>query len=337
MSLRSSALPKLAACSSFKGKRGPAGPAALRGTTIDYKWRQSLHEEYWGCEFDAWDNDEDPAELNIDDIKSLQWGIDAVKKICGSDIAFLMTKASDLKVDIPRTNSTGEMDGLLEEKRLTFDLKTGMIRNYREQMAAYALGMMTRTFTEDWTCYLIFCDQEEVVRHDFTFEEADAIVKHVAAAYHTPGKVPTQCEYCGWCAHQNNCITRIHAANQAFNTSGRLIAGESFDEILDDEDKLSEFLDGASVIGDYQAQAKNKAKELGGIDGWKTVKFKGREFVKAEKISSLLDKNGIDFADVLEYVRIPAAKLRELIGDDAETAITRGNDVLQLRKAKRTQ
>ncbi|MCP4444909.1 MAG: DUF2800 domain-containing protein [Myxococcales bacterium] len=335
MSLRCSALPKLAVCSSFEGKRGPAGPAALRGTTVDYEWRKAIFEMVGSDEeFDAWDNSEAPSELNADDLASMQWGINAATDIAGG--ALIETRASKLKVDIPHTGSTGEMDGLIEGKRITFDLKTGMIRNYREQMAGYALGMMARTFTDDWTCYLIFCDQQEVVRHEFTHDEAFDIVKNIAAAYHTDEKQPTPNEYCGWCQHANTCDARLIAANKTFGQTARLIAGEDFDEILGDEEALAEFLDGASVIGDYQAQGKTRAKEIGGINGWKTVKFKGREFVDKKALPGFIKKNGLDLADVLGYcAALPANKLRELAGEKADEIISRGKEVIQLRKTKK--
>ena len=57
---------------------------------------------------------------------------------------------------------------------MSADLKTGQLRNYREQMAAYALGFMDATFRTEWTAHLLFCDQRQLVTHRFTYEEAKA-------------------------------------------------------------------------------------------------------------------------------------------------------------------
>ena len=80
---------------------------------------------------------------------------------------------------------------------------------------------------------------------------------------------------CSWCAHANTCDARITAANKTFNQAARLVAGGSFDEILDNEEER-EFLDGAHVVTDYQNQAKDRAREIGGVNGWKTVNFRAR-------------------------------------------------------------
>ena len=338
MSLRSSALPKLAQCSSFEGKRGPAGPAALRGTTIDYLWRKQIWElqENDPEDFDPWTNSEDPSELGPADEASIQWGIEAVQLILGEHFGKLETRASRCKVRSPHMNSTGEMDGVCHRTRDTFDIKTGMERNYREQMAAYALGMMEETFETEWTCSLIFCDQRKVVKHTFTYEEAEAIILDVVAKFHTEEKQPTPCEYCNWCAHANTCDARITAANRTFNQAARLVAGDSFDEILDNEEELAEFLDGAHVVTDYQNQAKDRAREIGGVNGWKTVNFKGREFVDKKALPEFIKQNDLDLLEVLGYCSaLPANKLREIAGDKADEIISRGKDVLQLRKTKK--
>ena len=37
-----------------------------------------------------------------------------------------------------------------------FDLKTGQIRDYKQQMAAYALGVMQKTGEKSLTCHLVY-------------------------------------------------------------------------------------------------------------------------------------------------------------------------------------
>ena len=71
---------------------------------------------------------------------------------------------------------TGTADAWLPELGMSADLKSGQLRNYREQMAAYALGFMDATFRTEWTAHLLFCDQRQLVTHRFTYDEAKALV-----------------------------------------------------------------------------------------------------------------------------------------------------------------
>jgi hypothetical protein len=43
-------------------------------------------------------------------------------------------------------------------------------------VAAYAFGLMEEYFAARWTCVLLFCDAREMVVHEFTYEEAEALV-----------------------------------------------------------------------------------------------------------------------------------------------------------------
>ena len=70
----------------------------------------------------------------------------------------------------------------------------------REQMAAYALGLMGAYFAGEWTAHLLFCDQREIETIKFTYEEAHDIVDQVVKSFNDPAKKPNPCEYCAWCA-----------------------------------------------------------------------------------------------------------------------------------------
>ena len=69
---------------------------------------------------------------------------------------------------------------------MSADLKTGQLRNYREQMAAYALGFMEATFRTEWTSHLLFCDQRQLITHRFTYDEAKALVEASSRDSRTP-------------------------------------------------------------------------------------------------------------------------------------------------------
>jgi hypothetical protein len=66
------------------------------------------------------------------------------------------------------------------------------------------------------------------------------------------------------------------------------------------------------------------------------VKFKGREFVDKKALPEFVKQNDLDLMEVLGYCSaLPANKLRELAGDKADQIISRGKEVLQLRKTKK--
>src|SRR5207302_3637034 len=171
-------------------------------------------------------------------------------------------------------------DALISEKLAHADLKTGQKRNYREQMAAYALGLMEQHFASEWTAHLLFCDQRGVVTHRFTYGEAKQIVEDVSARYRDPNKTPTLCDYCSWCAKSETCSARLAAASSALTASN---PGFDFAAVLADNDKLGCFLTACSTLDDFRETAEDAARERlqggTGIRGWKLVSKRGPEFV----------------------------------------------------------
>jgi hypothetical protein len=82
----------------------------------------------------------------------------------------------------------GTADVVVPERLLVVDLKSGKVRNYREQVAAYAFGLMEEHFAMRWTCVLLFCDARQMVVHEFTYEEAQALVEGLLRAVADPAK-----------------------------------------------------------------------------------------------------------------------------------------------------
>src|SRR5207253_1592421 len=145
----------------------------------------------------------------------------------------------------------------LPELGMSADLKTGQIRNYREQMAAYALGFMDATFRTEWTSHLLFCDQRQLVTHRFTYDEAKALVSEVIARFHDFGKEPTVCEYCSWCVKAETCPARLQLAADALRPTE---AQFNFELVLADNDKLGQFLTACAVLDGYRERAEEAAK-----------------------------------------------------------------------------
>jgi len=102
----------------------------------------------------------------------------------------------------------GSMDAYC--KGHLFDLKTGLVRDYKQQMAAYALGVMQKYKEKKLTCHLVYSKTKHVDRFDLTLEEAEDIVYGIVDSVNDPTRSPWPCDYCRWCARKDNCTAIKH-------------------------------------------------------------------------------------------------------------------------------
>lgn len=326
MTLRPSNLPKLAICACFE-PNPIAGPAAERGTKLDGVFRRRVHG----------DKSDDTA-IEKDEQDAVDWAINTLRAIAGT--AEIITAEERCKIEC--LGLTGTADAWLPELGMSADLKTGQVRNYREQMAAYALGFMDATFRTEWTSHLLFCDQRQLVTHRFTYEEAKALVSEVIARFHDFGKEPTVCEYCSWCAKSETCPARLHMVAEALAPLDD--PGFNFELILADNERLGTFLTVVSALDDFRERAEEVAKKrlVAGdkIPGWTLSSRKGAEFVYHDAVGRYIDRFG--FGAVLgAYGNLSGTKFRELwaakMPSEApfpEDLIQRGNGSVSLRRVQ---
>jgi len=261
--IRPSSLPKLAACSCYESAPGEAGPAAQRGTRLDEIFRAVME----GAELPA---------LDAEDASAIVWATDTLHSLAGKDVNIL-TRDEFCKVTLPN-GMTGTCDAIVPTQLMHADLKSGMVRNYREQMAAYALGLMEEHCVDSWTAHLLFCDAQKVVTHEFTYNEAKALVYGIVAAVEAPNKQPSVCEYCSWCAKVETCAPRMAALDSSLATTD-----QSFAAVLADPVRLGDFLVKCKVFEKFWDSAKEKARETlesgGEVPGWKLQKGRTSKFV----------------------------------------------------------
>jgi hypothetical protein len=245
------------------------------------------------------------------DSDAIAWAITTVTALAGS--SEVITREQECRVYIPGFRNAGTADAIIPAKLAHADLKTGQKRNYREQMAAYALGLMEQFFASEWTAHLLFCDQREVVTFRFTYEEAKRIVEQVCERFHDPDKKPTPCSYCGWCAKENTC----EACTGSVAATLQMVAAPQFnlDAILQDHAELGRFLTACSVLDDFREKAEAVAKERiqagAVIPGWKLTSRRGAEFV--DHVSVGLHLRELGFGAVLAaYGNLSAKKFREI-------------------------
>lgn len=305
--IRHSTLPKLAECLCYESKPGEAGPAAQRGTMLDGRFREALATGTL--------KDDD---LSPDDSKALKWALQQVKDIAkGKPI---LSKEEDLKVKTPGMEHIGTEDVRIPDLQISCDLKTGSIRSYKEQQAAYAWGNMESHFCEEWACYLIFCDQREITELHFTLEQAKEIVKGILDAHEDPFKEPTPCQYCSWCAKKDTCKAIVEPTKEAQSI---MESGQNLEalrqEIANDPVRLGRFLQlnrifESELVKPLKDAAKEQVESGTLIPGWKLSVSNGTEFVDAVTIVSAAVRGKFSLNDLVDALggTMKADTFREL-------------------------
>lgn len=190
--VRPSSLPKVKLCGHYQSDP-VSGPAAARGTRLDAAFRALIQGV------------ETKVELSIEERKALDWAVDSARILAGG-YAILSDEAS-LRLDIAIIDHPGTSDLLCPKAHWHGDLKSGEVRDYEAQMAAYSLGWMMWYDVEEWTAYLFYCDQRYVQTYRFTRESAEAVVRD-ALALRLSDAPPRPNQYCGWCAARWDCEAR---------------------------------------------------------------------------------------------------------------------------------
>jgi hypothetical protein len=252
-----------------------------------------------------------------DDKKAVIWAINQVQAIAGDND--IISDESKLKVKTPNIEHEGTEDCRIPSLSVSCDLKSGQVRGYYEQMAAYAYGNMERDFAPEWTCYLIFCDQQKIIKHHFSYDQSKAIVEEVLESANDQGKKPSPCEYCKWCANSQTCQALAVAANDTLEIVDNDIQANlaQLKEFLAaDPERLSVFLKKASI---FNSELVDWAKDLirerltnnEPVVGYKLQNSKGIEYCDAETIYSATQECSVE--DIIELFggKIKANELRE--------------------------
>ena len=262
--LRPSSLPKLALCGQFEGAPGTSD-AAARGTMLDASLRS------------AWELGEVPP-LDQEDAICVAWAYEVIGALANGNRVEMAEERCRIRIDY--LNATGTADAICARGGWHADLKSGQIYDYEAQMAAYAYGLMVQHRADEWTAYLLFCDQQKVVKLHFTLNEAFEIIFRVV---NNVGKPPTPNEYCGWCAKSLTCIARIQAQETALATTN-----DAFQVILNDPDRLGDFLQRCKVFEDFQAAAVARAREMlqagTPVEGWRLGKARASRYVSVDTL-----------------------------------------------------
>lgn len=328
--VRPSSLPKLQECRMFEGAPGTS-EAAARGTRLDAIIRS------------VWAGGEAPA-LPEDEADAVQFALSTLKLLSGG--LAVETREEELQAAVPVPGvKPGTMDALCIEGGWLADFKTGQIRSYYAQMAAYALACMDTYFADEWATHLIFVDQKQVISHTFTRADAEDCVCDIVNA----PKVETPCDYCSWCAKFGSCpaVTRtgaeltkeeLPACSAAAKGKGELPT--SMEHMLTDHAAAHEFMSKLKIVNDWADVLKKKLldqlAEDSASDYFSRVVVSGSKKVNPLSLGRYIGEMGFD--RVLKICsQIPLAKVeeqwREVFGDKPipeEIIVTSGSSI-QLR------
>ena len=140
--------------------------------------------------------------------KEILWAAQYIMSVVGRKKLITEERISVMRGDEEVT--FGSLDAYC--KGHLFDLKTGQIRDYSQQMAAYALGVMQKYGEKKLTCHLVYSRFKHVEKFDLTREEAEGIVYGIVDSVNDPTRSPWPCEYCVWCDRKETCTALKHFA-----------------------------------------------------------------------------------------------------------------------------
>jgi hypothetical protein len=283
---------------------------------------------------------------NEDDRDSVVWAVNQVKQ--RAEGSTIISDEALLKVKTPGIEHIGTEDSRVPDKRMSLDLKSGQIRDYYLQMAAYAYGNMESEFAPDWTCHLLFCDQRRVVTHVFTYEQAKSLVEGVLAEVANPNKKPTPFESCGWCAAKETCPALGKAASETLeivdsDLTANLAQLKTY--LADCPETLGAFLSKAAIFNDELVDwakelVRGKLANNEEIPGYKLQKVKGTDYIDPTEIAKSFTVCGATTQEIVKFLgdKVKSSDMREFLDKrecDYQFGVIQGNGFTKLVQDKK--
>lgn len=325
-----SSLPKLAECALFTGAPG-ASAAAERGTLLDRALRELFIDD--PTTFDT---------LSAEDKRAVEWGANELRVLSGG--YHIETREEYLGMEVPGLSKPGTADAVCVRAKWVADIKTGQVRNYRQQLAAYALACMQEHFTDSWTAHVVYIDQRLRRTYDFTREQAEATVSNLISEASSRTAEPTPNEYCGWCANADGCRALVRQSSEALAlVQSETSLTEIRDQILANPVSLSAFAANWKLAEKQIAEPILDAlkERLGAgedIPGWKVTTGAGRQFVEADTIAKAATNVSKETLILALGGKMSADKFRQFCVESGaevdESAVRSGAPITTLRQIK---
>jgi hypothetical protein len=328
-----SALPKLAECALFEGASGTSA-AAERGTAVDVAIRNLV----------AGNELEPVADVVGFDFSPIAYGVNELTRLAKG--SYVETREEYLAMAVPGLSKLGTADAVCKAEKWVADIKTGQLRNYRDQLQAYSLACMEDNFEMSWTAHVVYVDQKLIRSYDFTYEEAKQGTQRTIDRATSQEAKPTPCEYCSWCKHYNNCHAIVRQAESAVALIPD-INGNSIDAIRQrilataesmgafaKEWKLAEKEIAEPVLGHLKTRLENGDE----VPGWKLTSMSGRKFVEHGAIAKASEGITKETLILAMGGKMSEKSYLELCANNGvepdQSAIQTGAHSLQLRQTK---
>ncbi len=325
-----SSLPKLAECALFTGAPG-ASAAAERGTLLDRALRELFIDD--PTTFDT---------LSAEDKRAVEWGANELRVLSGG--YHIETREEYLGMEVPGLSKPGTADAVCVRAKWVADIKSGQVRNYRQQLAAYSLACMQEHFTDSWTAHVVYIDQRLRRTYDFIREQAEATVSNLISGASSRTAEPTPNEYCGWCANADGCRALVRQSSEALAlVQSETSLTEIRDQILANPVSLSAFAANWKLAEKQIAEPVLDAlkERLGAgedIPGWKVTTGAGRQFVEADTIAKAATNVSKETLILALGGKMSADKFRQFCVESGaevdESAVRSGAPITTLRQIK---
>ena len=325
-----STLPKLAECALFEGASGTSA-AAERGTAVDLAIRNLISAE----------ND---VAIVGEDAGAISYGVEELTRLAKG--SFIETREEYLAMAVPGLSKLGTADAVCKEQKWVADIKTGQVRDYRNQLQAYALACMEDNFEMSWTAHVIYVDQAMIRSYDFTYEEAKQGTQRTIDRATSADAKPTPSEYCSWCKHFNNCHAIVRQAESAIalipEATGNSIEAIK-ERILATPESLGAFakewkLAEKEIAEPVLGHLKTRLESGDEVAGWKLTSMSGRKFVETEAIAKASQNITKETLILAMGGKLSEKSYLELCANNGvepdQTAIKAGSPTTQLRQTK---
>ena len=174
------------------------------------------------------------------------------------------------------------------------DAKSGKERDYKEQMACYALGLMDEQREQECKCVVLYCDKPAREIYKFSIKEAEQIVFGIIARVNAGVEEPQENSFCPFCAKRPTCPVWTVGAEQALAK----LAEKHFDleSLKQDPIKLGDFLDkwrkARKLVEDAELEKCAKAlltADPESVPGWKVSTVNGRLSYSEDEVMDILE------------------------------------------------
>jgi CRISPR/Cas system-associated exonuclease Cas4 (RecB family) len=221
-----------------------------------------------------------------------------------------------------------------------FDYKSGEIRNYKPQMACYALGQMQAKGLRVVHVFELYGRYKKAVDYEINIDEAQSIVNTIYWAAKGKDKKPTKNNYCNWCRFRTSCpeitgdVKKVGAALPdtplTAKKLGQLIKKPVTELKPAELEKLMPFVETveswAGAVKDHLIKVIQSGKE---IAGYKMKEKIGNQFIKDH--AEAIKLSGLDDAELKEFMTVSVTALTKALAKKDKITQKAAKEEIQMR------